>query len=222
MQGATGPALDAGCGPGLLLAALRAHGMEAVGADLSPAMARQAAAKGPSVAATMERLPFADDSFGLVIAAGAVEYVADDRAALAELVRILRSGGVLLATFPNRRSPYRIWKNGVFYPLVDLLRPFVYRLRGRPAPANVTAFHHAYREGLVRETLRELGCDAEDVVFLNMQMLPSPLDEWLPSLSVAISRSLEGSGRTRIGRIGTAFLVRAVKHKPNAAPRAAN
>jgi SAM-dependent methyltransferase len=208
---AAGPALDAGCGPGLLVAAFAERGLRAVGVDLSARMAAEAARRGPAVVGTLDRLPFADAAFGVVVAAGAVEYVADDRRALAELVRVLRPGGVVVASFPNRFSPYRLWKNAVFYPLVDRLRPLVARARGRPTPLAVTAYHHHYTVGEVCETLGALGCAVEDVVFMNQQVVPSPLDEWLPSLSVALSRRLEPFGRALAGRLGTAFLVRAVK-----------
>jgi SAM-dependent methyltransferase len=207
----TGPALDAGCGPGLLIAALRERGMSAVGVDLSPGMAAEAARSGPIVLGALDQLPFVDRSFRLVVAMGAVEYVGDDRRALAEFVRVLRPGGVLLVSFPNRLSPYRLWKNAVFYPVVDRLRPLASWLRGRPLAPGVTAYHHHYTDRAVRAALEQLGCVVEDVVFVNMQLLPSPLDEWLPWLSVAISRRLERFGRGFAGRLGTAFLARAVR-----------
>ncbi|MFN8533355.1 MAG: class I SAM-dependent methyltransferase [Dehalococcoidia bacterium] len=206
---ATGPMLDAGCGPGLLLAALAGRGERVVGVDLSLAMTRQAAQRAPAVAGALEALPFGGGRFGVVIAAGAVEYVADDRAALGELARLVRPGGLLLATFPNRFSPYRLWKNGVFYPLVDQLRPLFYRLRGVPRPSPVTAYHHHYTPNEVANVLAAQGLEVEKVVYLNQQVLPSPLDEWLPDLSVALSRWLERWSNTPIGRFGTAFLMRA-------------
>ncbi|GIW10730.1 MAG: hypothetical protein KatS3mg061_1787 [Dehalococcoidia bacterium] len=204
-----GPALDAGCGPGLLLAALAEQGRMAIGVDLSPAMVQLAAVRGPAVVGALEALPFASGQFGLVVAAGAIEYVADDQRALAELVRVLRPGGVLIASFPNRRSPYRVWKNGVFYPLVGMLRPLVYRLRSLPPPPTVTAYHHHYRVDEVQARLTALGCRVEEVVFVNLQLLPTPLDEWLAPLAVALARWLERFGRAPLGRLGTAFLVRA-------------
>lgn len=211
LRDATGPALDAGCGPGLLMGALGERGISVVGLDLSVGMAVEAARSGPIVLGTLDQLPFRDRSFRLVVAMGAVEYVDEDRRALAELVRVLRPGGVLLVSFPNRFSPYRIWKNAVFYPVVAPLRPLASWLRGKPASLGVTAYHHHYTEREVRAELERLGCVVEDVVFLNMQLIPSPLDEWLPWLSVAISRRWERFGRGVAGRLGTAFVARAVR-----------
>lgn len=45
-----------------------------------------------------ERLPFADDTFDLVTCLEALEFFDDQRAALAEMVRVLRPGGALLTT----------------------------------------------------------------------------------------------------------------------------
>src|SRR5262249_19328833 len=63
-------ALDLGCHGGALAAALRGRGgiETLVQCDLSTAMARRAAANGrPSLAADEELLPFAPESFDLVI-----------------------------------------------------------------------------------------------------------------------------------------------------------
>ena len=45
-------------------------------------------------------LPFDDDAFDRVIASEVLEHVPDDAAAIAELVRVLRPGGVLAVTVP--------------------------------------------------------------------------------------------------------------------------
>ena len=52
-------------------------------------------------------LPFADGTFDRVIAAEVLEHIPDDRAAIAELVRVLRPGGTMAVTVP-RWLPERI------------------------------------------------------------------------------------------------------------------
>ncbi len=47
------------------------------------------------------RLPFADDSFDVVITSEVLEHIQDDVAAIAEMVRVLRPGGVFAATVPS-------------------------------------------------------------------------------------------------------------------------
>jgi SAM-dependent methyltransferase len=47
------------------------------------------------------RLPFRDASFDAVITSEVLEHIADDTVAIAELVRVLRPGGVFAATVPS-------------------------------------------------------------------------------------------------------------------------
>lgn len=46
------------------------------------------------------RIPFADDSFDLVVASHVLEHIGDDRAAIAEIRRILRPGGLAVLPVP--------------------------------------------------------------------------------------------------------------------------
>ena len=55
-------------------------------------------------------LPFADDSFDHIIASEVLEHIDDDRAALGELVRVLRPGGRLAATVPATLPEKLCWK----------------------------------------------------------------------------------------------------------------
>lgn len=55
---------------------------------------------GGSCNADVTRLPYPDGAFDRVIASEVLEHVDDDDAALSELVRVLRPGGVLAATVP--------------------------------------------------------------------------------------------------------------------------
>jgi SAM-dependent methyltransferase len=95
--------LDAGCGNGIWLHALRARfGVaEVVGLDLSPGMldgARATAGAGTIVSVgDIARLPFADASVDVVLCFWMLYHVADHRSALEECKRVLRPGGRLLA-----------------------------------------------------------------------------------------------------------------------------
>lgn len=93
--------LDAGCGSGPLLQALREHGATVSGFDLSPAMVGLAQSRlGPGtdlrVADLGAPLPYAGGSFDLVVASLSLHYVEDWDAGLRELRRVLRPGGRLL------------------------------------------------------------------------------------------------------------------------------
>ena len=90
-------ALDVGCGAGLSTAALAPIARYLVGLEPSSTMlthGRHVAPQGQFVIGGAERLPFADETFDLVTAAGSLNY-ADTNAFLPEAARVLRPTGVL-------------------------------------------------------------------------------------------------------------------------------
>jgi len=97
--------LDAGCGTGLILRQLHPLASQAVGVDLSAGMLRQAQERGLSVVqASLTELPFAAESFDLVLSFKVLAHVEAIRGALAELARVTRPGGRLFLEFYNPNS----------------------------------------------------------------------------------------------------------------------
>jgi SAM-dependent methyltransferase len=95
--------LDAGCGPGGTSARFKGLG-RVVGLDLAPealALARRHGLEG-LVRGSVAALPFADESFDLVLSFDVLYHlwVGDDRVALKELARVLKPGGYLLMRVP--------------------------------------------------------------------------------------------------------------------------
>jgi SAM-dependent methyltransferase len=99
--------LDVGCGTGANGPALAEGGRFAVGLDFSLVPLGLQGATGRGHAARLRgdatRLPFRDGAFDMVVALDVLEHIDDDRAAAAELVRVLRPGGVLLVFVPALR-----------------------------------------------------------------------------------------------------------------------
>ncbi len=98
-----GVVLDAGCGTGRCGVALRAQGFALVhGVDASLASLELAATRGvydeTTQADLTQRLPFDDATFAAVTCAGVLTYLADTEAVLTELLRVVESGGSVLAS----------------------------------------------------------------------------------------------------------------------------
>jgi SAM-dependent methyltransferase len=104
--------LEVGCGAAQCSRWLAAAGADPVGVDLSGGqlaharrLNRRTGVDVPLVQADAQRLPFADASFDLACSAyGAIPFVADSRAVMREVARVLRPGGrwVFSTTHPIR------------------------------------------------------------------------------------------------------------------------
>jgi SAM-dependent methyltransferase len=105
--------LDAGCGSGPLSAALRDRGAVVTGIDASAGMLALARRRlGDDVALHVvdlsDRLPFADGAFDDVVASLVLHYLEDWGPTLAELRRVLRPGGRLIASVDHPFVAYTI------------------------------------------------------------------------------------------------------------------
>lgn len=140
---ALGPAdrvLEIGCGTAALAAAVAGRGADVVASDVSlrwlvlarKRLAEHGAGRVELVACAAEALPFADASFDVVAATDVIEHVDDADRFVAEAARVLRPGGLLFLSTPNRYSlglePHvRLW--GVGYLPRPLAESYVRAVR---------------------------------------------------------------------------------------------
>ena len=100
--GSGGDVLECGVGTGLLLARIAAFARSARGVDLSPKMLEKARARGLDVReASVTSIPFPDDHFDVTCAFKVLAHVPEIGRALAEMARVTRPGGVVVAEFYN-------------------------------------------------------------------------------------------------------------------------
>ncbi len=133
-----GRVLDVGCGVGVYMRALGHFTPGVFGVEIEGERAREASTSGRVAQSPGEALPFADEAFDLVLSHEVIEHVADDRATLAEMVRVLRTGGRLVLFCPNRLYPFEThghFRRGQYRfgntPFINYLPN---RLRNRLAP----------------------------------------------------------------------------------------
>jgi SAM-dependent methyltransferase len=109
--------LDAGCGAGPLLAALRDRGAIVTGFDKSAGMLKLARRRlgddaDLRVARLGSPLPFPDDTFDDVTASLVLHYLEDWGAALAELRRVLKPGGRLIVSVDHPFAVHLMYREG--------------------------------------------------------------------------------------------------------------
>jgi SAM-dependent methyltransferase len=158
--------LDLGCGGGRHAFEAMRRGARVVALDADAAEIKDAAAliaamededqatidsggKGGAVVGDAVALPFADGTFDRVIAAEVLEHIPPDRAAIAQLARVLRPGGTLAVTVPRWLPELVCWALSDDYHNVPGGHIRIYRrsaLLGRVQAAGLEpyAHHHAH------------------------------------------------------------------------------
>lgn len=216
-------ALDAGCGPGVLVRELVARGLRVTAIDASYAMlekARRTTGTGSDHSACfsladIEHLPFEDGTFDLVCSTGVIEYLSDDARVLAELRRVLRPGGYLILAVTNSLSPVH-WLDFFIEPMKrsDLFR--------RPLNAVLTRIGREpvlsrdfpvrrHKPSTFRATLADAGFGLVDDVFFHFLPWPRPLDKLAPTTTASLGRRLEKLGRSPIAGLGEGYLTLSAK-----------
>lgn len=135
--------LDVGCGPGNLLVALSAEAPELlIGVDVDEHFLKFGQAHIAEVCnqqhqfpklmcASVAALPFADATFDIVTCFLVMPHVPDDKAALAELARVLKTGGTLAITGHSFGFPLKYLKQFRTKPLLMYLASLIYRCTGK-------------------------------------------------------------------------------------------
>ena len=180
----TGPgtALDVGMGSGRLIDALEHCGWTAWGVDGAAQMVALARARVPVAAARLlegriEQLPFEVGMFDAVVSTGVFAYAPDRAAMLGEIARVLRPSGRAVMSTGNARSPTRLWRHEIVYPLM--------RTFGVPPPLRRDRLPG--RRGIER-MITEVGLVVETVEFTGCSVVPYPLDRVFPRAARALAR----------------------------------
>lgn len=166
--------LDCGCGMGFYLLVLselfpacRLSGVDYEQKALSHAQNYLAGRGIALLRGDIQHLSFAAESFDRVLMSEVLEHLKDDEAALREVWRVLKPGGILALTVPHRRYPY--W--------YDPLNRLAEGLWGRPIRrgpfAGIWANHERlYEPRQVREVVERAGFAVERLEELTHYCFP--------------------------------------------------
>jgi SAM-dependent methyltransferase len=131
--------LDVGCGVGMYTAAFLRETPHVFGIEIECERALEARERAAGVVQSPgERLPFPDATFDVVFSHEVLEHVTDDRACVAEMVRVTRQGGRIVIFVPNRLYPFEthgvFWRGRYRFGNVPLVNWLPTPLRDRLAP----------------------------------------------------------------------------------------
>lgn len=113
--------LDAGCGTGLFSKVACDRGADVYSMDLGENLLNEVKKKCNSnrVVGSILEIPFPDNTFDIVMSSEVIEHVPDPKKAIAELYRVLKPGGIMVLTTPNKFWYFAIWIANTFK-----LRPY--------------------------------------------------------------------------------------------------
>jgi len=187
--------LDVGCGTGVSAPHYLEKGCEYSGVDISPQMVEQARANVPwerasfSVGDVESGLAFPDGQFDLLIGLGLLEYLDKLDAAIDEVVRLVKPGGSIIVTVPNRWCVNYI-STRCLGPVVTTAARLVRRLLGKRGEPH-SVYHRRLGAKALDRMFAERGCAKTGQAYYNLEVAFYPLHRAVPKLACRIKRRVE-------------------------------
>lgn len=177
--------LDLGCGTGEGTYGIFAEGMTVIATDLSTEMVRTAVRRFPVLqgcVADAAGLPFNSECFDIVQSLGMLEYIGPYKQALRELRRVLKTGGTLVISIPNRHSVFRY-----LHRLERFITAPLRRLRTRQQDDAGWEVGFRHRQWSLSEAVSLLQASGFDVVDINLctyGILQPAAESWRANLAL--------------------------------------
>ncbi len=184
------PALEIGCGLGVLTVGALEKGVDMISTDftiralkITGEQAKRHGCVANRVLADAQHLPFKSSCFNLVIASSVIEHLENDTLGFEESNRVLKSGGKIIFSFPSAHSPVYSLYSFLFNPIILLERliswkaPSILPKRSKfvylgelshkrdKASFREVSIHRQYDQKTIRNILQNLGLSANLIGF---------------------------------------------------------
>ena len=161
--------LDLGCGKGGVVELFWRDVKLAAGLDPDvPSLAEHRALGMPVIRGRGEHIPFADESFDLIVSVWVLEHLEHPEEVFLEVRRVLRPGGHFVFLTPNLRNPLLLL-NRLAKALPQVQRRIVPRLYGRVESDTFQVRYRANTDASIRALAASSGLDVA-----SLQAIPDP------------------------------------------------
>ena len=135
----SGLVLENGCGVGMYVEKLSGFGGRVIGLEYDLERATEAGSNSDEIInAAGEAIPLPSSTFDLILSHEVIEHVQDDRAAICEMVRVLKPGGRAVVFCPNQGYPFEthgiFWKGKYYFGNKLFVNYLPRTLRNKLAP----------------------------------------------------------------------------------------
>ncbi len=202
----SGKALDIGCGSGDLVVFYADKGVDYTGVDLSSSMIERAnlnyaelVKEGKAVfrVADCEKLPFNNGEFDLLSAVALLEYLPDPSGALDEIKRVVKTGGYVLITVPNKKCINNFFR-AILKPITDLFFPLYVKIKKSPLALMRNVKHYSYSQKEIDLIMQDKGFHKIDFRYTNFYIILHPLDHIIPKTYIKLSEKIDNN---KLGKI---------------------
>lgn len=217
--------LDVGCGTGIMAPAVLSKKARYQGVDLSRNMILEAKAKYGDIEAAedsvvfavadVEKMPFPDAHYDVLLALGLLEYFENPQHVVDEIVRVVKPGGSIIVSVPNVLCVDAV-TSALISPLLTTPMSYLRRLRGRDTQETKYWNHKYYPANLDRLFLSE-GFRKSEEIYYNLEAAAYPLRRLFPSLALRIKKLIEPYQRSPLRAFATAYVARFTKSVPTVA-----
>ena len=214
--------LDAGCGPGEMVLELSKYNWSVWGIDIAEnmiAIAKEKINRDSDKSGRIhlsigdiEKLEFSDNFFDLIICAGVVEYLDDDRKWLKEIVRVLKPGGVLIINITNKYSIKnwsaaiieRMKRNKTLFSAME----FVKRKILKKGKLHYFPFRpRLHSPNKFDKLLNKNGFQKLSHNYFSFSILPAPFDTLFGFITIPIRKYMERYSERKMILNGTGYIV---------------
>jgi ubiquinone/menaquinone biosynthesis C-methylase UbiE len=179
--------LDAGCGHGnLIIDEYREKIDRAVGVDISREATSKNVCLDKVVIANLEKLPFKDRSFDVVLGLWVLEHLSDPRAVFNQIYRVLKKDGAFIFVTPNKNS-YPILAKRLLAALPGLTQKIFKKLYGREEEDIFGTYYRANTRKEIEKLIKASGFK-KIKLFYNGDPSYLAFNDWLFYLGVWLDR----------------------------------